>query len=643
MIKCRCTVPSTSEAYRREALYSGHPLLASTGHHTGEGTAGHGTDRHVWVTPQHSPMPDTLSISPYSTTLEVSHDEDASAISAPLALQPEYSSHGLLQTQDDPTGQPRQPHSSGAYTYQASQPSFTHSPISDHPVLHTSTVQYPGPFTLHSHQWPYTHHYHTPTSSYSKPGPAVQAAAEGSDSEEEGSGLLSGMQQPIVYRSLETVTSSLSKRSESTLHPPGFPRKLESPEAAHAGYTSKQQQSQQEAVHQHPAQRVVDSMELPLSLSTFQQTEMTATQPEARPSPTPRLYSHPIAAQSPSPSFNQAAAYTEPLSITTLEASQLLSADDDTCSSAGSSLSHTDGVVTTHDPVVTATADPLTGPAPPFTESRLDKELGQVPDTQASLQPLQPLQSPPGEPSVQTPTVNGSTASEASPPVGMEMLLHLSHSTGSGTSTTNPNPFSEIPSSTSSIVPSGEYAGETSSILSRALEEKDAKLPTHSPPTSTLSLQEAFLLKKQDFVRKSQSRIKQLEDGTSQRQLETAKQVGTRHSAPKHKPTTQRQHKYVASTDQGSSGGPHTPLVQSNDKRRAVTFSSPVSHLQYTGMFTPPEIHKGEDILIVQVTGSSLCSVIYIVGSSFSRGSCRLSTALETITCTLAYKQLVND
>jgi len=568
-------LPTTSEAYEKEVLYSSHPLHASTAHHTGVRAAG--IDRHIWVRPQHSPMPDTLSISPYSTTLELSYTEEAPTTSAPLM---ESFPHGPLQTQKEPLLEQLQPpHSSHEYMYQTSQPIVTNTPISDHPVLHTSTVKYPSPYTLHPHQWPYTHHYHATTPSYSKQEAAVQALAEESNTEEGDPGPL-GIQQPIVYSSLETVTSSLSKQSESAL---GLGRNLESPEATLTGYTSTQQQLQWELLHQHSPQGVSDSMEPPPSPSTLQQPEVAPTQSVAGSSP-PSLYSYPVAAQFPGPSFNRAVTYTEPLSITTLETSQPLSAVDNTCSSAGTSPSHTDGVVT-QDPVLTASADQILSPTFPFTESRLDDEFGQVTDHQASLQPLQALQPPLEKPSVHTPTLNGSTGSEVSPPVDKTTLL--SHSTSGGTVTNERNACSELPSSNNSIVPSGECASETSSIMSKGLEEKETKPPTHSPPT--LSLQEAFLRRKQDFIKKSQSRVKQLADSASQRQLEMPKLVGPRHTSPRHTPTTRRHQK-------GNASGPHAPLILSDDKKRAVTFSSPVSHLRSTGMFTPPDIHKGEGI-----------------------------------------------
>ena len=74
------SLPTVSEAGEEEA--SLHPSF--TTHPAGETSH---TNRPVWVTPQSTPTPEPLSISAYSTNLEMSNSEEASGNSDLLIPQ----------------------------------------------------------------------------------------------------------------------------------------------------------------------------------------------------------------------------------------------------------------------------------------------------------------------------------------------------------------------------------------------------------------------------------------------------------------------------------------------------------------------------------------------------------------------------
>ena len=117
------TLPTVSEAGKEEA--SLHPSF--TTHPAGETSH---TNRQVWVTPQSTPTPEPLSISVYSTTLEMSNSEEALANSGLLIpqLPPSFQSpqENPLPTATSLT------HSDVGYAYSTSnsQSVVTHTSIS---------------------------------------------------------------------------------------------------------------------------------------------------------------------------------------------------------------------------------------------------------------------------------------------------------------------------------------------------------------------------------------------------------------------------------------------------------------------------------------------------------------------------------
>ena len=142
------SLPTVSEAGEEEA--SLHPSF--TTHPAGETSH---INRQVWVTPQSTPTPEPLSISAYSTTLEMSNSEEASANSVLLIpqLAPSFQSP---QENPSPTATSLTL-SDGGHTYPISnsQSVVTHTSISYPSVMHTSTVQYCNPYMLHSYQQSY--------------------------------------------------------------------------------------------------------------------------------------------------------------------------------------------------------------------------------------------------------------------------------------------------------------------------------------------------------------------------------------------------------------------------------------------------------------------------------------------------------
>ena len=521
----------------------------------------------MWVTPQSTPTPEPLSISAYSTTLEMSNSEEASGNSGLLIPQPAPS---FQSTQENltsaatsltfPDGGYTYPRSNSQSVILNSQSVVTHTSISYPSVVHTSTVQYPHLYMLHSYQQSYME---------------AESAIKGNRVEDNCTARYQGssVQQPTMYSSDQALQPTFSLPSEHILHPPSCENKLEPLEVTSSTYMSKEQHQHLELSQQSLDEGVINTIGLPSTLTS------TSQQIHVPPAP-PRLYS------------NQTMTYTEPLSITTLENSQSIDLSD-THSSTVTSQSHTD-VGITQNPVVTTTnlLHPLgSANQPSLDSSPLDRARV---DEESDPLTSKPLLTPVVDPCAYTVMLEESTASETSAlGVGTELL------TGSKcTETTAGNAAvdlcSETPSDSSdspqdSTIPTS--TGETGNNL-----KGDESKPLDHPP-SAHSLQEAFLLRRQDFIRRSQSRVKQMKDGASQRQLQKTQQGGNSQSTPKQKKDAIRRHDQRApSTYPGKGSIPQTPPFQGDDnptRRRAVTFSSPVSHLQDTGMFSPPEIHKG--------------------------------------------------
>ena len=418
-------------------------------------------------------------------------------------------------------------------------------------------MQYPNPYMLHSYQQSY-----------------IQTGTVHTENRVDSTERDQGSYNSTMYDLDRALDPTFRIPSEHILHLPSCEDKPEPLEVTSSTYMSKEQHQQLEVSQQSSDQGVNNTIGLPHTL--------TSTSVPLAP---PRLYS------------NQTMAYTEPLSITTLEDSQSidLSTGNDTCSSTVTSQSHTD-IGNTHDPVVTTTNLLHTlgsSPQPSLDSSPLDRARVEEESDQPSSQPLL---TPVIDPSAYTVMLEESAASESSP-LGVGIVpLSITESKYSETTAGNATVdlCSETPSNSSDSLQDSTLptpTGETNNNM-RNLEVDESKPIDHPPPTQ--SLQEAFLLRRQDFIRRSQSRVKQLKDGASQRQK--TQQAGDSHSTPRQRTAIHRHDQHAHSTDPGKGSIPYTPPFQGDNptRRRAVTFSSPVSRLQDTGMFSPPEIHKGK-------------------------------------------------
>jgi hypothetical protein len=122
--------------------------------------------------------------------------------------------------------------------------------------------------------------------------------------------------------------------------------------------------------------------------------------------------------------------------------------------------------------------------------------------------------------------------------------------------------------------------------------------------TSPLSLQEAFLRRKEQFVFKSKHRLEQLKENAQKRQAENSPVLA--HSTPRLTLHSRRPHKPLSPSNvhQGGSGHGVVTCTSSRGKqnsrmsckqrdadirRRAVTFSSPLAVPQDSTTFSPPK------------------------------------------------------
>ena len=550
------TLPTMSEAGEETSV---HPYFTTSGE------TSH-INRQVWVTPQSTPTPEPLSISAYSTTLEMSNSEEASAHFGPIPqLAPSFQS-----PQENPsstaTSLTRASLSEDSYTYPTStcQSAVTHTSISNPSLVHTSTVQYPNPYMLHTYQ-----------QSYIQTGTANKENRD--DSTERDQGSYNSIQQPTMYNLDRALEPTFRIPSEHILCLPSCEHEPELLEVTSSTYMSKEQHQQLELSQQSSDQGISNTIGLPHTLTN------TSQQVHVPPAP-PRLYS------------NQAMAYTEPLSITTLEDSQPvdLSTGNDTCSSTVTSQSHTD-IGHTHDPVVTTTNLLHTldsAPQPSLDSAPLDRARVEEESDQLTFQPLL---TPAVDPSAYAVMLEASTASETSSSGVGTVPLSITEPKYSGTTLGSAavDLCSETPSNSSDSLQDSTIPTPTDDTNNN-MEVDESKPIDHPPPTQ--NLQEAFLLRRQDFIRRSQSRVKQLKDVASQRQLQKTQQAGNSHRTPRQRAAIHRHDQRAPSTDPAKGSIPYTPPFQGDNptRRRAVTFSSPVSRLQDTGMFSPPEIHKGK-------------------------------------------------
>ena len=114
---------------------------------------------------------------------------------------------------------------------------------------------------------------------------------------------------------------------------------------------------------------------------------------------------------------------------------------------------------------------------------------------------------------------------------------------------------------------------------------------------SPLSLQEAFLRRKEQFILQSKHRLEQLRENAQRRQAESSPLLA--HSTPRPLQHNRGPYKPLSPSKvhQGGRGHGHNSGEQSSKaklrdvdlKRRAVTFSSPLAVPQDTGAFSPPK------------------------------------------------------
>lgn len=133
------------------------------------------------------------------------------------------------------------------------------------------------------------------------------------------------------------------------------------------------------------------------------------------------------------------------------------------------------------------------------------------------------------------------------------------------------------------------------------LPREDSRTHSASEEKPSMTLQEAFLLKKSLFIQRSQERQKQAMAKAKQSQL---KGRGRKKASTKPLTATQpseggQSGELVTSTEgslpsstEPCHGAGAQPSSTSGRSKRSVTFSSPVTVLQSSGLFSPPEVHN---------------------------------------------------
>ena len=132
---------------------------------------------------------------------------------------------------------------------------------------------------------------------------------------------------------------------------------------------------------------------------------------------------------------------------------------------------------------------------------------------------------------------------------------------------------------------------------------------------SPLSLQEAFLKRKEQFILKSKHRLEQLKENAQKRQEESSPVLA--HSTPRLTLHSKRPYKPLSPSNVHQGGRGHSLMTSSwgeqsstmslkqrdaDARRRAVTFSSPLAVPQDTGTFSPPKF-----------LGTCTCTYIFVV------------------------------
>ena len=164
-------------------------------------------------------------------------------------------------------------------------------------------------------------------------------------------------------------------------------------------------------------------------------------------------------------------------------------------------------------------------------------------------------------------------------------------------------------------------------LTTHSLTTTTTSPPPPLPPSSTsaaVSLQEAFLRRKVDFVKQSQKRLEQIKTNVSERRIQsslrsdsTRKQGSSVHGHPRQKAkkvfsktenqTLETPSKLQSSSSTDCSKHPLPGKEKSGgggdgkeNRKRVVTFSSPVMCSSHSsGMFSPPLEHKGMNMCTV--------------------------------------------
>lgn len=178
-------------------------------------------------------------------------------------------------------------------------------------------------------------------------------------------------------------------------------------------------------------------------------------------------------------------------------------------------------------------------------------------------------------------------------------------STHSPTAGDSPESSQEERSATASPQPESpklfQPTSKQQSVAVTITEGADCSLPPatlHGDTQPSLTLQQALLLKRPDLLRRSESRVKQLEANASERRIQAlvgdpsgSKSHSTHKCLPQQKLESTGKRSGLSRSSDSALGG---SIAGSSHKKRVVTFSSPVlCKSEETGVFTPPDIHRG--------------------------------------------------
>ena len=135
---------------------------------------------------------------------------------------------------------------------------ISHTSTSYPSVVHTSTVQYPHPYMLHSYQ-----------QSYIEAESAIKGNRVEEDSIARDQGSYNSVQQPTMYCSDQALQPTFSLQSEHILHPPSCENKPEPLEVTSSTYMSKERHQQLELSQQSSDEGVSNTIGLGPRSSIF--------------------------------------------------------------------------------------------------------------------------------------------------------------------------------------------------------------------------------------------------------------------------------------------------------------------------------------------------------------------------------------